>query len=132
MRTRGGSGGVPQRGRQFKGDFPAAKFCVKIFLGGGGLRARRPPASYKQSLPMPLPPPPPREFCLTTQHLLEWGCRRDVIWSVGVGGGICHWAMASALLGTVSKDGPLDWRLPVDHRRLTARRRWFIEPTAGD
>ena len=46
----GGSGGVPQRGRLFKFDFPSAKFWVKIFFWRVGLRAKRPPPSYKQSL----------------------------------------------------------------------------------
>ena len=47
---RGGDGGVPQRGRLFKFDFPSATFWVKIYFGRVGLRAKSPlPPSYKQT-----------------------------------------------------------------------------------
>ena len=52
-RRGGGSGGVPQRGRLLKFDFPSAKFWVKIFFGVGGVSEPKDPPSppsYKQSL----------------------------------------------------------------------------------
>ena len=49
--TFGGGGGVPQRGRLFKLDFPSAKVWVKMLFRWVGLRAKRtPPPSYTQSL----------------------------------------------------------------------------------
>ena len=42
--------GGPTKGRLSKFDFPSANFWVKIFFGWVGLRAKRPPPSYKQSL----------------------------------------------------------------------------------
>ena len=48
----GGSGGVPQRGRLFKFDFPSAKFWVKFFWGGWISEPKDAPPSYKQSLPV--------------------------------------------------------------------------------
>ena len=62
----GSGGGVPQSGRLFEFDFPAAKFWVKIFFGGGWVSEPKdpPPPSDKHSLAPPTPStpfqPPPK------------------------------------------------------------------------